>query len=87
MSTPITILDLALHRGAKAEPDGSINGAEFARVGLPLFGGCELCHASIAAYNACPSHSGYLRCTECIGSTGWTSVERANREIFEDEEQ
>lgn len=52
---PITVLDLALHRGATADEDGSINGAEFERVGLPICGGCERCEASIAAYNAFPS--------------------------------
>jgi len=83
----ITILDLALHRGAKADEDGSINGSEFEKVGLPLLGGCELCGACIAAYNACPSKSGYFRCAGedgCIGNSGWESVEEANREIFEE---
>jgi len=83
----ITVLDLAVHRGAKWEQDGaSMSGAEINRVGLPFIGGCELCGACIAAYNACPSKSGYLRCTDCIGRSGWESVEQADADIFGDDE-
>jgi hypothetical protein len=70
----ITVLDVALAWGAKQDDDGSINGAEFDRVGLPLFGGCQCCHASIAAYNAYPSQSGFLRCEDCIGDMGFNTV-------------
>ena len=78
---PITVLDLAKYRGA-TEVNGAINGAEFERVGLPFFGGCEACEASIAAYNAYPSTSGYLRCRDCIGDDGYPTVEAANTAIF-----
>ena len=81
----ITILDLALHRGAKENEDGFISGDAFEEVGLPMIGGCECCGACIGAYNACPSKSGYLRCAnECIGDTGWETVEEANRDLFEE---
>ena len=82
----ITILDLARHRGAR-EVDGSINGAEFDRVGLSIMGGCEICHASIAAYNAYPSKSGYLRCRDCIDDHGWPTVAQANHAIFGNEKR
>lgn len=84
----ITVLELALYRGAQPNEDGSISGSEIERVGLPFLGGCELCGASIAAYNAAPSKSGYLRCAEdnCIGDHGWDSVEEANQELFENQE-
>lgn len=79
---PITVRELAIHRGA-IEVDGSINGAEFERVGLPMMGGCESCEASIAAYNAYPSKGGYLRCRDCISTTeGYETVEEANKAIF-----
>ena len=82
----ITILDLAKHRGAREGDGGGINGGEFDRVGLPIMGGCEVCGATIAAYNACPSTSGYLRCASgCIGEDGWTDVAEANIAIFGDE--
>ena len=42
--------------------------------GLPFFGGCEICHASIACYNAYPSKSNYLRCRSCMGT--WDSPQR-----------
>lgn len=82
---PITIIQLARFRGAKESADGSINGAEFYRVGLPILGGCLICEATIAAYNAYPSKSGYLKCRNCIGDDGYATVEEANREIFADE--
>lgn len=71
----ITILDLALHLGAKAEEDGAIPASEIQRVGLPFMGGCLHCQATIAAYNAYPSKSGYLKCADCIGDDGWKKAE------------
>jgi hypothetical protein len=71
----ITIYDVALARGAKATPDGGLSGSEFDRLGLPMFGGCQMCGASIAAYNASPSMTGYLMCSNaCIGDYGFPSV-------------
>ena len=82
----VTILELAKHRGAE-EVEGSINGAEFEKVGLPIMGGCEICGATIAAYNACPTRTGYLRCNreECLGYEGFENVEEADRFIFPEE--
>lgn len=86
MNNPITILDLALHRGAQKDEDGSINGSEIEKTGLPFLGGCEVCGACVGAYNACPSKSGYLRCaSECIGDTGFATVEEANQALFPEE--
>jgi len=75
---PITILELAKHRLGR----DAITGQDFAEAKLPMLGGCEVCHASIACYNACPSQSGMIRCTDCIGEYGWETVEEANRELF-----
>lgn len=76
---PVTILQLAeFILGRPAE-----NGEDFAQAELPMLGGCEVCHATIAAYNACPSRTGYLRCAEgCIGELGYSSVEEARRDLF-----
>lgn len=86
--TAVTILELAKHRGAQEQDGGGISGAEFERVGLPIMGGCEVCGATVAAYNACPAKSGYLRCANnCIADDGWTDVAAANNEIFGEEDQ
>ncbi len=47
---------------------------DFYRNGVDMFGGCEICHAQIACYNAYPSTSGYWRCADCIGGTGYPAV-------------
>jgi hypothetical protein len=84
LSAPITVLDLATFRIGRP----ASTGGDFAEAGLPLFGGCAVCGASVAAYNACPSRSGYLKCASgCIGEDGWDTVEEANRAIFETPEE
>jgi len=78
----ITILDLAKFRGVKESEDGSITMGAMEEVDLPFMGGCGMCGACIAAYNASPSKSGYLKCTNgCIGDDGWDSVEQADRDL------
>lgn len=62
----ITVLAAAIARGAKADADGAYNGAELARVGFAMFGGCVSCGASVAAYNAHPTSCGYWRCSSCV---------------------
>jgi hypothetical protein len=48
---------------------------DFDEAGVSMLGGCEVCGASVAAYNACPSKSGYIRCASgCIGDRGFLSV-------------
>ena len=42
--------------------------------GVDILGGCQGCHAVIAAYNAYPSTSGYWRCADCIGNDGYATV-------------
>lgn len=82
MSSPVTIRDLAVYRGA-VEVEGSINGAEFDRVGLEIIGGCGVCGATLAAYNGCPSKSGVWKCLNgCIDGDGWDDVAEADKAIF-----
>ena len=79
----ITIFDLALFRLGFPEDEDSLTGEDFEKAGLEVLGGCEVCGASLAAYNACPSKSGFWRCASgCIGDDGWSSVEEANAAIF-----
>lgn len=82
IAEPVTILKLALYRLGLPDDTSSLNGAQFAEVGLQIMGGCEVCGATLAAYNACPSKSGYWRCLNgCIGNDGWYDVALADREI------
>jgi hypothetical protein len=77
MSDPITICDLADFRlGHKAE-----NGQDFYDANLNIMGGCQVCHASIAAYNAFPSKTGYWRCKDCIGDLGFHTAQEAHTEL------
>ena len=57
-------------------------GDDFAEAGFEMMGGCEVCGAMLAAYNAHPSWSGFWRCKYCIGDTGWTDVEDAAKTIL-----
>ena len=72
--SPVTILDCAIARGAKPDDDGSFTMGDIKDVGLPFFGGCQVCHASIACYNAFPSRTNYLRCRSCIGDLGFATT-------------
>ena len=79
----ITVLELAIFRGAKESESGGMSGAEIERVGLPFMGGCQRCGACIAAYNASPSKTGYLMCTHgCVDDVGYETVEEANLALF-----
>lgn len=73
---PITILEVAKARGAKIEADGTMTGQAFNDVGLDILGGCRTCGASIAAYNAYPTRSGYWSCHDCLSpAQGFSTVE------------
>jgi hypothetical protein len=74
----ITIQQLANYRLGKE----ATTGEDFQKARLPMLGGCEICHATVACYNSCPSHSGNIRCDDCIGDDGWDTVEEANMDIF-----
>lgn len=74
---PITILDLAIHLGAKPEEGGGYSGAELERVGFAIIGGCARCEATIAAYNAHPTTTGFWCCSACVGDSGFATVEDA----------
>lgn len=83
MIAPVTIHELALYRLGLPTSTSELNGAQFEEAGLAILGGCEVCGATLAAYNACPAKTGYWRCmNDCIGSEGWTDVREANMEIF-----
>ena len=70
--SPITALDYVSSIVGKK---GNYSGEDHKRAGLPVLGDCELCQATIASYNAHPSRSGYLRCSDCIGDSGFPTVQ------------
>jgi hypothetical protein len=75
---PITILEVAtarLGRPAYTEED-------FAEAKVMMLGGCVDCEATIASYNAYPSHTGYWRCESCIDDLGFESVAKFEEWVF-----
>lgn len=64
----ITILEVAKARGVKEDDTGTINGAEFERVGLSIMGGCQICEATLGCYNAHPGRNGFWIGTCCARS-------------------
>jgi hypothetical protein len=75
---PVTALAVAEARGLKPLDDGSgYSAGAFIEVGIPFLGGCYNCQATIAAYNAYPSKTGYWLCADCIEGSdlGFNSVE------------
>ena len=68
---PITILDYV--KSVVGDKD-TYSAEDFSRNGVGMTGGCQLCAATIACYNAYPSTSGYWRCADCIGTDGFATV-------------
>jgi hypothetical protein len=68
---PATILDYVRFVTGKDSPDGEDHWS----AGVAILGGCEICFATIASYNAYPARSGFWRCADCIGDGGYATVE------------
>lgn len=77
----ITALELAIHRGC---PEDKLTMGNVQDTGIAFMGGCRICAASIACYNAYPSRDGYWRCKDCIDENGYDTVEQANAHIFDE---
>lgn len=69
---PITILD---HVRAVIGDKREYTGEDHLRAGVLMLGGCECCFATIASYNAYPARTGFWRCADCIGDSGYATVE------------
>ena len=76
---PITILDYvkSIVGDKPAYPAG-----DFYSNGVAMTGGCENCYAMLGGYNAYPSTSGSWRCADCIGDTGYATVEEFKAATF-----
>jgi DNA-directed RNA polymerase subunit RPC12/RpoP len=68
----ITILDYVK---AKIGDQDTYSEHDHRHAGVAILGGCQRCHATIASYNAYPSTSGYWRCANCLGDTGFATIE------------
>jgi hypothetical protein len=75
---PITILDYV--KSVVGDKD-TYSPDDFRRCGVAMTGGCQWCHATIAAYNAYPSAYGYWRCANCIGEDGFTIIDEFTAHI------
>jgi len=62
----ITILDIAIAKGAQKDDAGRLGGGEFERLGLPMISGCQRCGATVGPWGACPSRTGFIQCCDCI---------------------
>jgi hypothetical protein len=71
---PVTVMEVASYVLGR---DAS-TGADFELAGMQIIGGCAVCHATLGAHDACPSRSGYWKCSDsCIGGNGYGSVREA----------
>lgn len=68
---PVSILDYVR---AVTGKDGDLTGEDHWNAGVAILGGCEICYATIASYNAYPARSGSWRCAHCIGDNGYATV-------------
>lgn len=78
----ITVHEVAEARGLNVDHDGASSIDDYAGVGLAMLGGCHVCAASIAAYNAYPGRNGYWHCGDCIeGDGGFETVEEFEADV------
>jgi hypothetical protein len=85
---PVTLYQLAVHRLRASgwlgdAPPICLSAGEFNRAGIAVLGDCEVCAATITAYNACPSRTGNRRCARgCIKDQGYTTAGEADTALF-----
>jgi hypothetical protein len=75
----ITILDYV--KSIVGEQD-TYTDDDFFRNGVGILGHCQRCAATLAAYNAYPSTSGFWRCADCIGDTGFATIAEFKARTF-----
>jgi hypothetical protein len=81
-ATPLTWLQILLAKNPELQKKKEITMEDCWDQGIDMIGGCEICQATIAVYNAFPSHSGHWRCKYCIEDTGWTNMKEALEDLF-----
>lgn len=75
----ITLMDVARARGVSEGADGSVSGADLARVGLQGLTACDRCRAPLPVFHAYPTDTGASRCAHCLGPLGFDTVEAFER--------
>lgn len=50
----------------------ALSSSHYEEANVPMVAGCQQCHATLSGSNAYPSRTGYIRCAECIGNSGYT---------------
>jgi hypothetical protein len=76
---PITIVDYVK---SIVGDKPAYHAEDFYGNGVAMTGGCQHCYATLAAYNAYPSRTGYWRCADCIGDTGFATVAEFKAAMF-----
>ncbi len=77
----VTIFQLAQHI-LKREPRTD---QDFEEAKLPMIGGCLECGATIAAFNAHPTKTGYLMGSCCVTKdVGYDTVQEAQNALFDE---
>jgi hypothetical protein len=76
---PITIVDYVK---SIVGDKPAYHAEDFTSNGVAMLGGCELCYAVLAGYNAYPSRSGYWRCADHIGGTGYATIAEFKASVF-----
>jgi hypothetical protein len=75
---PITILDYVK---SIVGDKPAYHADDFFDNGVAITGGCQLCNVLLTPGNAYPSGSGYCRCEDCIGDTGFATAEQFSRAL------
>jgi hypothetical protein len=76
MTKYMTVFELAAEMDPSVvDHDGVVNSQLMAEHGFAMFGGCYLCAATIAFYNAYPTKQGSWVCKDCLAhDVGFESV-------------
>jgi len=79
---PVTLGQIGSFRVGKTA--GKLSPLELILANIPEESHCVICGRKIPYYKTYPSKDRFLLCRDCIGSSGWESVQKAHQEIFGD---
>lgn len=76
MPFKLSVFDVAVAKGGRLI-NGTMNGAEFDRLGLPMLSGCQNCGAMCGPGNAYPTKTGFIQCGDCeeMSDLGFSTIE------------
>lgn len=67
----ITILDVVINKVGEKD---SYTMEDFDEANVAMISGCQDCGATLGGWNAYPSKTGFIWCTDCIGDLGFDTV-------------